>query len=55
MFFTKKLQEKGCLFPKNCKRKGTVSEMALEHPRKTIRQVPPGTTPILVPNTQNHA
>ena len=27
MFFAKKLQDKGCLFPKNCKRKGIVSEI----------------------------
>ncbi len=41
MFFTKKLHQKGCLFPNNCNRKGTVSETALAHPRTKIRQVPP--------------
>ncbi len=39
--FTKKLQEKGCLFPKICKRKGTVSKTALAQPRTKTRQVPP--------------
>ena len=64
MFFTKKLQEKECLFPKNCKRKGTVSETVLTHPRTKIRQVtPPGSggfrggahRPHVRPTAQSHA
>ncbi len=35
------LQEKVCHFPRNCKRKGTVSETALAQPGTKIRQVPP--------------
>ena len=39
--FYQKMQQKGCLFPKKCNRKGTVSETALAHPRTKNRQVPP--------------
>ncbi len=41
MFYTIKLQQKGCLFPKNCNRKGTLSETVLAHPRTKIGQLPP--------------
>ncbi len=49
MFFTRKLQHKVCLFPKNCNRKGTVSETALAQPRTNIRQVPPRAVGKVVP------
>ncbi len=41
MFSTEKLQEKGCLFHKFCKRKGMDLVAALAHPHTKFRQVPP--------------
>ena len=41
--FKAKMQQKGCVFVQRvyCKRKSTVSETTLAHPRTKIRQVPP--------------
>ncbi len=43
-----------CFLPKKCKRKGTVSETALAHPRTKISQVPPRALLLCRGTTDNH-